>query len=43
MAMVVGALLIHTALGRKASGPAPARIAQTPQNSRHYSTCTASS
>ncbi|MGJ7503709.1 DMT family transporter [Variovorax sp. ZT5P49] len=39
MAMVVGALLIHTALNRKASAPAPAPIAQTPQNSRNYSTC----
>jgi hypothetical protein len=32
MAMVVGALLIHTALSRKASAPAPARIAPSPQN-----------
>ena len=38
MAMVVAALLIHTALSRKASAPPPARIAQTPQNSRNYST-----
>ncbi|RSZ44195.1 MULTISPECIES: DMT family transporter [unclassified Variovorax] len=44
MAMVIGALLIHTALSRKASAPAPARIAQPPQNARNYSTCgTASS
>jgi drug/metabolite transporter (DMT)-like permease len=43
MAMVVGALLIHTALSRKASAPAPAPIAQTPQNSRNYSTCGAAS
>lgn len=39
MAMVVAALLIHTALSRKANAAASARIAQTPQNSRHYSTC----
>jgi hypothetical protein len=38
MAMVVGALLVHTALSRKASAPAPARIATSPQNSRSYST-----
>jgi drug/metabolite transporter (DMT)-like permease len=43
MAMVVGALLIHTALSRKASAPAPAPIAKTPQNSRNYSTCGAAS
>ena len=43
MAMVVAALLIHTALSRKASAPPPARIAQTPQNSRNYSTCGAAS
>ncbi|HEX7864905.1 MAG TPA: DMT family transporter [Variovorax sp.] len=38
MAMVVGALLIHTALSRKASAPAPARNVQPPQNARNYST-----
>ena len=43
MAMVVGALLIHTALSRKASAPAPARIAQPSQNARNYSTCTTAS
>ena len=43
MAIVVAALLIHTALSRKASAPPPARIAQTPQNSRNYSTCGAAS
>jgi drug/metabolite transporter (DMT)-like permease len=49
MAMVVGALLVHTALSRKASAPAPARIATSPQNSRSYgtlsthSTCTGAS
>ncbi|WP_440533523.1 DMT family transporter [Variovorax sp. YR566] len=43
MAMVVGALLIHTALSRKASAPVPAPIAKTPQNSRNYSPCGAAS
>jgi hypothetical protein len=40
MAMVVAALLIHTALSRKASAAPAAPIAQTPQN---YRTCGAAS
>jgi drug/metabolite transporter (DMT)-like permease len=43
MAMVVGALLIHTALSRKASAPPSARIVQTPQNRRNDSICGAAS
>lgn len=39
MAMVVAALLIHTALNRKANASPAARIARTPQNPRNYSTC----
>jgi len=40
MAMVVGALLIHTAMSRKASAAPAPRIADTPQN---YRTCGATS
>ena len=34
MAMVIAALLIHTASSRKASAPAAVRITDTPQNYR---------
>jgi drug/metabolite transporter (DMT)-like permease len=39
MAMVVAALLIHTALNRRANAAPAARIAQTPQNPPTYRTC----